>query len=212
MIPEFTEASKPGELIRPLRFLPHLDVAHLHKSYCYGPVNVKSGTSDPDMSSGNYQYEWVAYVEPSGAAVLERKIYNGLWDGTPRSLFTLIDPLIKISVEFAKDGTVILCYLRQDRTMGVWWRNPDTGLPSLLELEADVQDIYLTVENKDNPKNTDVFLWYFKAGALYLRRHSENFGTLNGPYVSGLSDPVIIQAGINHRYGYQVDYRDQVEE
>ena len=96
--------------------------------------------------------------------------------------------------------------------MGVWWRAPATGLPALLELDDSVQDIYLTVENKDDPENTDIFLWYFRSGDLYLRLHSEDFATEHGPYVSGLSNPVIIQAGINHRYGYQVDYRDQVEE
>ena len=96
--------------------------------------------------------------------------------------------------------------------MGVWWRDPATGLSAPLELDSDIQDVYLTVENKDDPENTDIFLWYFKSGALYHRLHSESFDTARGPYVSGLSEPMIIQAGVNHRYGYQVDYRDQVEE
>ena len=212
MTPVFTNLGSRGELVRPTRFFPFVDWPHEHKSFAFGPFDMESGISSPDMTKGNYQHEWVAYVEASGAAFLQKKIYNGLWDGEPRPLLTLIDPLQKISLDFSQDGTVILCYLRQDATMGVWWRDPQSGLPALLELDSDIQDIYLTVENKDDPENTDIFLWYFKSGSLYLRLHSEDFATEHGPYVSGLSDPVIIQAGINHRYGYQVDYRDQVEE
>lgn len=160
------------------------------------------------MSGGNYGTGWVAYLDGSGSAYLQKKLTNGLWDGQARSLLTLVGGIKKISLEFAPTGFVILGYLRPDNALGVWWRNPDTGMPQLLDLDTDVQDATLTVENKDDPTGTDVFLWYFKAGSLYLRQYSERFAVVHGPFVSGVTDPVIIQAGINHRYGYQVDYRD----
>jgi hypothetical protein len=208
MIPALDSSSR-GELTRPIRMLPVLDIDHAHKSLAYGPWDFVSGTGEPSLSRGNYQTPWVAYVHANGEAYAQKKIYNGLWDGVPRPLLTLTDPLNKISLEFSPSGHVILGYLRVTGTMGIWWRDPVSGLPALLELDSDIQDIYLTVENKDDPENTDVFLWYFKGGELLLRVFSESFNTVHGPYASGLTNPVIIQAGINHRYGYQVDYRDQ---
>lgn len=197
-----------GQLIKPTRFLPAVNWPYTHKSYAYGPIDIGSGISSPDLSHGNYTYGWVAYVEFGGGAFIRRHIPNELWDIDSKYLLELVDPLEKVSLEFALDGSVILGYLRKDTSMGIWWRNPDTGLPALLEIDSGIQDIYLTVENKDTPKNTDVFLWYFKGGELFLRLLSEKFTLIHGPYISSLINPVIIQAGINHRYGYQLDYRD----
>lgn len=211
MIPALN-SQQGGELKNPIRMLPVLDDPHEHQSAAYGPWDFVSGTSEPDMSRGNYQVPWIAYVQSNGEAYAQKKVYNGLWDGNPRPLLTLADPLEKISLEFSPDGHVILGFLRQTGTMGVWWRNPVTGLPALLELDGDgdVQDILLGVENRDRPDTTDIFLWYFKNGELLMRAFSEDFAVVHGPYDSGLTDPVLLQAGINHRYGYQVDYRDEV--
>ena len=211
MIPALDTLEQGGELVRPTRILPVADWPHEHKSLAFGPWDFVSGTSEPDMSRGNYNYAWVAYVLSNGEAYAQKKVYNHLWDGTERPLLTLTDPLEKISLEFSPNGHVILGFLRQAGTMGVWWRNPSTGLPALLELDGDgdVQDILLGVENKDDPENTDIFLWYFKGGELLMRAFSEDFAVVHGPYDSGLTDPVLLQAGINHRYGYQVDYRGE---
>lgn len=198
-----------GTLTRPIRFLPAVDFEHEQKSFAWGPVDIGSGTGEPDMSGGNYGTGWVAYLESGGATFLQKKNTNGLWDGVPRSLLTLVGGIQKISLEFSPSGHVIIGYLRPAGEMGVWWRDTTSGLPALLDLGIDIQDLLLSVENKDDPEGTDVFLWYFRGGGLFLRKHSEAFATETGPYVSGLTNPVIIQAGINHRYGYQVDYRDQ---
>ncbi|QQD21237.1 hypothetical protein GJQ54_05360 [Oceanospirillaceae bacterium ASx5O] len=208
MIPPFAADARRGELIRPPRFLPAVDWPHEHKAFAFGPWDIGSGNSSPDMSRGNYGTGWVAYLESDGGTYLQKKMPNDLWDDNPRYLLALVGGIKKISLEFSPNGFVIIGYLRPDNAMGVWWRNPDTGLPQLLDLDTDVQDAVLTVENKDDPTGTDVFLWYFKAGSLYLRQYSERFAVAHGPFLSGVTDPVIIQAGINHRYGYQVDYRD----
>ena len=209
-MPSFAVGGIRGTLVRPIRFLPSADFDHVQKSFAWGPRDIASGTSEPDMSGGNYGTGWVAYLDGSGSAYLQKKLTNGLWDGQARSLLTLVGGIKKISLEFAPSGYVILGYLRPTGEMGVWWRNTSTSLPALLDLGLDIQDILLGVENKDDPTGTDVFLWYFRGGELFLRKHSEAFATETGPYVSGLTNPVIIQAGINHRYGYQVDYRDDI--
>lgn len=208
MIPLLVSGARKGELIRPPRFLPAVDWVHDKKSFAFGPWDIGSGTGEPDMSFGNYGTGWIAYTIENGNTYIQKKQPNKLWDGNARYLLALTSGIKKISLEFAPLGHVILGYVRPDNGMGVWWRNPETNLPQLLDLDSDVQDILLTVENKDAPETTDVFLWYFKAGSLYLRLHSERFATAHGPYVSSLTNPIIIQAGINHRYGYQIDYRD----
>ncbi len=207
-IPRLDSHGQKGELVRPARFLPAVDWPHRHRSFAFGPIDIGSGTGKPDLSHGNYTTGWVAYVDNNNDTYMTRKIYNHLWDKDHRYLLALTSGVKKISLDFSPDGTVILGYLRPDSTMGVWWRNPDTGLPQLLDLDSPVQDMLLSVENKDAQRDTDVFLWYFKGGALYLRLHSERFATVHGPYAAGLAEPQIIQAGINHRYGYQIDYRD----
>ena len=57
-----------GQLIKPIRFLPVVAWIHIHKSFAYGPVDIGSGISSPNLSYGNYTYGWVAYVEPDGGA------------------------------------------------------------------------------------------------------------------------------------------------
>jgi hypothetical protein len=208
VIPSFNTEAAKGELIRPTRFLPVIDWDCESSSTAFGPWDIGSGSGSPDMSRGNYGTGWVAYLLSDGTTFLQKKTLDKLWDGNARLLLNLSVGIKKIDLEFAPTGHVIIGYIKPDNKMGVWWRNPDTGLPQLLDLEVDVQDVLITVENKDEPATTDVFLWYFKAGSLYLRRHSERFATIHGPYATGLSNPIIIQAGINHRYGYQVDYRD----
>lgn len=208
MIPPFAANARRGELIRPPRFLPAVDWAHEHKSFAFGPWDVSSGTASPDMSRGNYATGWVAYAESDGGTYLQKKMPNDVWDDNPRYLLALVGGIQKIGLEFSPAGNPILAYLRPDNGLGVWWRNPITGFPQLLDLSASVQDMVITVENKDDQENTDVFLWYFRSGSLYLRRFSDAFAVEHGPYVTGATNPVIIQAGINHRYGYQIDYRE----
>lgn len=208
MIPTFNIEARKGELIRPTRFLPVIDWDCEKYSTAFGPWDIGSGAGDPNMSRGNYGTGWVAYLFADGSTYMQKKVPNGLWDENPRLLLQLTAGIKKIDLEFAPLGHVIIGFIQPDNAMGVWWRNPDTNLPQLLNLDTDVKDVLITVENKDAPETTDVFLWYFKAGSLYLRLHSERFATAHGPYATGLVNPVIIQAGINHRYGYQVDYRD----
>lgn len=211
LIPEFIAPPGLGELLRPARFLPVIDWDHLQVSYAYGPAELGSGNSDPDMSKGNYQYGWVAYLGIDGVAYLQRKIINGLWDGNDRYLLALTAGIKRMSIDFAVNGTVVVAYINADDGLGIWWRDPETTLNSLMDLGTVAQDCLLSVENKDDQQGTDIFLWYFRSGNLYLRTYSERFATEHGPYVEGLTNPSLIQAGINHRYAYQVDYRDESE-
>lgn len=209
MIPLFDPEAEKGELIRPTRFLPVVDWdCELH-STAFGCDEIGTGLSEPDLKRGNYNVGWVAYLMADGSTFMQRKLHNGLWDGVPRQLLKLQEGIKKLNLEFAPTGHPLIGFINPDNSMGIWWRNPETNLPQLIsQLETEVQDVLLTVENKDDPLGTDLFLWYFKGGSLYLRLYSEGFGIVHGAYATGLANPVIIQAGINHRYGYQVDYRD----
>lgn len=210
MIAGLADSEKAGELIRPVRFLPYVDWNYQHTSFAYGPPEIESAIASPDMGSGNYNTQWVAYVDAAGDSYLVRKLTNGLWSENHISLISLSNGVQKVSLEFSPDGRPLLGYVQPDDSMGIWWVDPISGLPQLLPLATGVQDILMNVENKDDPAGTDVFLWYFVSGSLFLRKYSEHFATEHGPFVSGVSNPVILQAGMNHRYGYQIDYRSQV--
>ena len=209
MIPPLIANGDKGELIRPTRFLPQLEREHTSADYAYGPSETYSGSSEPDLTKGNYQFGWVGYTEPSGRGYVERKLHNGLWDGVQRQLLSLVGGIKRISLDFDRRGYAIVCYVRPIGGMGIWWRDPVLNIPQLKELDVDIQDALISVENKDDPLNTDIFIWYFKGGQLFMRQYSEGFDIAHATTVTGIAEPEIIQAGINHRYGYQVDYRDK---
>lgn len=125
----------------------------------------------------------------------------------PVEVLTLTGSIKKVSLEFDPKGDMLIAYLRPDGTLGIWWKNPSTGVPHLQDFSmTNVQDVKLSVEYPED-SNTDIFCWYFRSGSLYLRLESELFDVEHSPYATGVTNPEIIQAGMNHRYGYQVDYR-----
>lgn len=197
-----------GREIKPHRFLINIPYENvIHTGYTYGPVDLGDNNSTTNISLGNHKYPWACYVYSDGSTCMRRILDDGLLSDTEIDLLTLAAGITKVSFCFDENGNALVGYLNSSNTLGYWWKNPSTGLNNLVSLGITAQDVWVCPEYIYDP-SSDVILLYFYGGALYYRRRSENFSTEYSTTVTGLTDPKILWAGTNHRFAFQVDYKD----
>lgn len=177
-----------------------------------GPYQVVAYAKGPSSAGGgpHREFTWGLKVDLEGRVLVAKYDESSQSWGPWIEQLVVIGPIRSAALDFDPDGYFVICFVRENKSLGVWCRT-DTNLPQLLEVDTNVRPFVRTsrLHNFDSATRlNDTLLFYSKEGnTVFVSRLSNNFSLPKQMQVPTSRPTWVYDAGPTDKLNVQIQIR-----